>query len=130
MTGKPNGKDRGAPALAPSPLEGGREGSVKLRPLLALKPYVLRHKGMVAVALVSLFVAAAATLAVPLAVRRMIDVGFTGLEPDLVNKYFVTLLGVGLILAIASAARFYCVTWLGEHVVADIRADVFSISRA
>jgi ATP-binding cassette subfamily B protein len=80
---------------------------------------------MMGVALVSLLVAAAATLAVPLAVRRMIDIGFTGIEPDLVNKYFATLLGVGLILAVASAARFYCVTWLGERVVADIRADVF-----
>lgn len=123
MTGKPNGKDRAHPA-EPT-LEGGREGRTTLRPLLALKPYVLRHKGMVAVALVSLLVAAAATLAVPLAVRRMIDIGFAGLEPDLVNKYFATLLGVGLVLAIASAARFYCVTWLGERVVADIRADVF-----
>src|SRR4029079_8164762 len=96
------------------------------RPLLALKPYLLRHKGMIAAALVALIIAAAATLAVPMAVRRMIDVGFTGLEPELVNKYFITLLGVGLVLAVASAARFYCVTWLGERVVADIRADVFN----
>jgi ATP-binding cassette subfamily B protein len=62
---------------------------------------------------------------VPLAVRRMIDVGFSGIEPGLVDKYFATLLGVGLILALASAARFYCVNWLGERVVADIRADIF-----
>jgi len=55
----------------------------------------------------------------------MIDVGFSGVEPGLVDKYFATLLGVGLILAIASAARFYCVNWLGERVVADIRADIF-----
>jgi ATP-binding cassette, subfamily B, bacterial len=80
---------------------------------------------MLAGALVALIVAAAATLAVPLAVRRMIDLGFTGIEPDLVNKYFATLLGVGLILAIASAARFYCVNWLGERLVADLRTDVF-----
>src|SRR5262249_61407807 len=42
-----------------------------------------------------------------------------------VDKYFATLLGVGLVLALASAARFYCVNWLGERVVADIRADIF-----
>jgi ATP-binding cassette, subfamily B, bacterial len=62
---------------------------------------------------------------VPLAVRRMIDLGFSGIEPDLIDKYFATLAGIGLILALASAARFYCVNWLGERVVADIRRDVF-----
>ena len=80
---------------------------------------------MVGAGLLSLVIAAAATLAVPLAVRRMIDVGFAGLEPGLVDKYFATLLGVGVILALASAARFYCVNWLGERVVADVRTEVF-----
>ncbi|MGZ5848993.1 MAG: ABC transporter transmembrane domain-containing protein [Methyloceanibacter sp.] len=96
-----------------------------MRPLLGLKPYLGRYKAMLAAALVALLVSAGATLAVPLAVRRMIDLGFTGIEPDLVDKYFLTLVGVGLILALASAARFYSVNWLGERVVADIRTDVF-----
>lgn len=124
MTGKPNGQDLDAPPSAPA-LEEGRAPRASLRPLLALKPYLFRYKGMVGAALLSLIVAAAATLAVPLAVRRMIDVGFTGIEPGLVDKYFATLLGVGLILALASAARFYCVNWLGERVVADFRTEVF-----
>jgi ATP-binding cassette subfamily B protein len=55
----------------------------------------------------------------------MIDLGFSGIEPDLIDTYFATLIGVGVVLAIASAARFYCVNWLGERVVADIRSDVF-----
>ena len=92
---------------------------------MALRPYLLRHKGMLAAALVALLVSAGATLAVPLAVRRMIDLGFSGIEPDLIDKYFATLAGIGLILALASAARFYAVNWLGERVVADIRRDVF-----
>ncbi len=96
-----------------------------LRPLLALKPYLLHHKGMLGAALLALLVAAAATLAVPLAVRRMIDLGFSGIDPSLIDKYFATLVGVGLVLALASGARFYCVNWLGERVVADIRRDVF-----
>ena len=124
MTGKRNGADRRVRSPA-APLENGRADRASLRPLLALRPYVLRHTGMVTAALIALLVAAAATLAVPLAVRRMIDIGFAGLEPGLVDKYFVTLLGVGLILAVASATRFYCVNWIGERVVADIRADVF-----
>jgi ATP-binding cassette subfamily B protein len=124
VTAKPDGPD-----LNPFPASEAagevRQGRASLRPLLALKPYVLRYRGMIAAALAALIVSAAATLAVPLAVRRMIDVGFSGVEPGLVDKYFATLLGVGLILALASAARFYCVNWLGERVVADIRADIF-----
>jgi ATP-binding cassette subfamily B protein len=98
---------------------------VSLGPLLGLKPYLFRHKAMLLAALVALLASAAATLAVPLAIRRMIDLGFSGIEPDLIDTYFGTLIGVGVVLAVASAARFYCVNWLGERVVADIRSDVF-----
>jgi len=122
VTAKSNGKDE---RLFPASAAAEEETRASLRPLLALKPYLLRYKGMIAGSLVALIVSAAATLAVPLAVRRMIDVGFSRIEPGLVDKYFATLLGVGLILALASAARFYCVNWLGERVVADLRADIF-----
>ncbi|MGH6865873.1 MAG: ABC transporter transmembrane domain-containing protein [Methyloceanibacter sp.] len=123
LTPKPNGKDRqGEPSVRSSEEAGWRPS---LRPLLGIAPYVLRYKAMVASGLLALLVSAAATLAVPLAVRRMIDLGFSGIDPDLIDKYFITLVGVGLILAVASAARFYCVNWLGERVVADIRRDVF-----
>jgi ATP-binding cassette, subfamily B, bacterial len=97
-----------------------------LRSLGALKPYLFRHKAMLAAALIALLVSAGATLAVPLAVRRMIDLGFSGVDPNLIDKYFITLAGIGLVLAAASAARFYAVNWLGERVVADIRRDVFA----
>src|SRR3990172_5450100 len=123
VTAKPNGRDQHA--LSPPAPIGERERQRSLRPLLALKPYLLRHQGMLLAALVALLVSAGATLAVPLAVRRMIDLGFSGIETGLIDKYFVNLLGVGLVLAIASAARFYCVNWIGERVVADIRRDVF-----
>jgi ATP-binding cassette, subfamily B, bacterial len=114
---QPGGRDRHE-SLA-------RDGRAPLRTLLGLAPYLLRHKRMLLAALAALVVSAAATLAVPLAVRRMIDLGFSGIEPDLIDKYFVTLAGLGLVLAVASAARFYAVNWLGERLVADIRRDVF-----
>jgi ATP-binding cassette subfamily B protein len=124
VNSKPNG--RGREDLTPAPRAAADEPPrASLRPLLGLKPYLLRHKGVLAAALGSLLVAAAATLTVPLAVRRMIDLGFSGIDPDLMDKYFLTLVGVGAILAVASAARFYCVNWLGERVIADIRRDVF-----
>ena len=104
----------------------GEARRASLRSLGALEPYLFRHKGMLAAALVALVVSAAATLAVPLAVRRMIDLGFSGIDPGLIDKYFATLAGIGLILALSSAARFYAVNWLGERVVADIRRDVFA----
>jgi ATP-binding cassette subfamily B protein len=115
---------RDGPISKPPEAQEPRRGS--LRSLQALWPYLLRHKAMLAAALVALLVSAGATLAVPLAVRRMIDLGFAGSEPGLIDKYFATLGVIGLILALASAARFYAVNWLGERVVADIRRDVFA----
>ena len=126
VTPKTGGADRHSRRSAPEATERERaKRRAAFRPLLALKPYLLRHKGMLGASLLALFVSAGATLAVPLAVRRMIDLGFSGIDPSLIDKYFATLVGVGLVLALASAARFYCVNWLGERVVADIRRDVF-----
>ncbi|HBF61668.1 MAG TPA: ABC transporter [Methyloceanibacter sp.] len=110
----------------PRPDKTDKSQRASLRPLARIKPYLLRHKGMLAAALIALVAAAGAMLVLPLALRRMIDLGFSGIEPELVDVYFGTLVGVGAVLALASAARFYCVNWLGERVVADIRTDVFS----
>jgi ATP-binding cassette subfamily B protein len=103
-----------------------RAGSRNLRPLARLLPYLLRHRGKVVAAMVALLAAAGATLAVPLAVRRVIDHGFSAENAEFVNQYFAMMLVVAGVLALASAARYYFVTWLGEKVVADLRADVFS----
>jgi ATP-binding cassette, subfamily B, bacterial len=122
----PQAESAARDSLISKPAEAQQPRRGSLRALEALRPYLLRHKGMLAAALIALLVSAGATLAVPLAVRRMVDLGFSGSEPDLINKYFATLGFIGLILALASAARFYAVNWLGERVVADIRRDVFA----
>ncbi|MEM1371281.1 MAG: ABC transporter transmembrane domain-containing protein [Pseudomonadota bacterium] len=96
-----------------------------VRPLLQLAPYLLRYRFALIGAAVALVVSAAATLAVPIAVRRVIDFGFSAERADLINQYFSVLILIGLVLAIASSARFYFVNWLGERVVSDLRADVF-----
>ncbi|MGE0612768.1 MAG: ABC transporter transmembrane domain-containing protein [Hyphomicrobiales bacterium] len=97
-----------------------------LRPLAAIWPYVARYKGMMFAAFLALMVSALATLAIPLGVRRMIDLGFSGDNADLIDQYFLVMGGIGLVLAAGSAARFFCVNWLGERVVADMREDVFT----
>jgi ATP-binding cassette subfamily B protein len=124
VNARPDPQDRQKQTLTRD-AKGNEARRASLGPLLALKRYLFRHKEMLAAALAALLVSAGATLAVPMAVRRMIDLGFSGIEPDLIDKYFATLVGIGFILALASAARFYSVNWLGERVVADIRRDVF-----
>jgi ATP-binding cassette subfamily B protein len=102
-----------------------KAGRRSLRPLAMLLPYVLRRKPQLFGAILALVMAALATLTVPLAVRRMIDHGFTADSAGTINVYFMALIGVVAVLATASSLRFYFVTWLGERVVADLRADVF-----
>jgi ATP-binding cassette subfamily B protein len=97
-----------------------------LSPLLALKPYMIRHPGPLAGAAVALVVSAVAMLAVPMAVRRMIDHGFGQHDGAMIDQYFMMMIVIGLVLAVASASRFYLVNWIGERVVADLRADVFA----
>jgi ATP-binding cassette subfamily B protein len=97
----------------------------RLKPLALLMPYVARYRGRALAALVALIVAALATLAVPLAVRRIIDVGFSDANTLLVDNYFAVLIAVVAVLAVASGARYYLVTTLGERIVADVREEVF-----
>ncbi|WP_024517529.1 ABC transporter ATP-binding protein/permease [Bradyrhizobium sp. Tv2a-2] len=98
----------------------------KLRPLLALSPYIARYRGRAILALIALTVAAVTTLLVPVAVRRMIDFGFTPKGIALINSYFSVMIAVVAVLALASASRYYLVMTIGERIVADLRRDVFA----
>ncbi|MEM7289627.1 MAG: ABC transporter transmembrane domain-containing protein [Pseudomonadota bacterium] len=97
-----------------------------LRPLARLLPYIARYRAQVLLAIFFLLVAAVTTLTLPVAVRRVIDHGFSGANASLVNSYFSVLIGIGLVLAVTSACRYYFVIWLGERIVADLRKDVFN----
>ncbi len=98
----------------------------KLRPLARLIPYLSRYRAMVAAAIVFLVLAAATTLALPLAVRRMVDHGFASADGHFINNYFAMLLVLASVLAAASALRYYYVITIGERVVADLRREVFA----
>lgn len=111
---------------AQSDLEETERKRRSLRPLSRVFPYMSRYKGMLAGALVSLFLAAVTTLTLPLAVRRMIDHGFSGANGVFIDNYFGMLVLLAALLAIASAGRYYFVITLGERIISDLRRDVFS----
>ncbi len=118
MNDNPDGRAAGVEAAKPV-------GRGRLRPLLSLWPFAARYRGRIALAFVVLLVAALTTLAVPLALRRMIDFGFARDRIGLIDQYFMVMIAVAAVLAAASAVRFYLVTTIGERVVADVRAAVF-----
>ncbi|PBB12843.1 ABC transporter [Mesorhizobium loti] len=97
-----------------------------LKPLRRLFPYIAGYRTLVVGALISLAIAAATTLTLPLAVRRMIDHGFSSSSTTFIAEYFAALVAMAAVLAAASAGRYYFVITLGERVVADIRRDVFA----
>jgi ATP-binding cassette subfamily B protein len=136
--GRIDGGGRGGqPARASEPLHTAPEveavnaavvatRGAKLRPLLSLLPYVARYRGRALCALVALIVAALTTLVVPIAVRRMIDFGFTADGMAMINNYFSVMIAVVGVLATASAMRYYLVMTIGERIVADVRREVFA----
>ena len=95
----------------------------RLGTLRALWPFVRRHGGLFTAWLLALALASAATLSLPVAFRQMIDNGFT--DGANINRAFLFLFVVAVVLALASAARFYFVSLLGEKVVADLRGRLY-----
>ncbi len=94
--------------------------------LRLLGPYLRPYRGKVALAILSLFVAAGTVLAFGACLRALIDRGFAQGRPDVLNYALASLLAVAVVLAIASGARFYLVSWLGERVVGTLRRDLFA----
>jgi ATP-binding cassette subfamily B protein len=98
----------------------------RLRPLAALRPFVVPHTRLILLALVALAVAAGASLVLPVAAKQVIDHGFSPTESHHIGRYFMGLLVVTTVMGLAAAGRYYLVTWIGERVVADVRRAVFS----
>lgn len=101
-----------------------------LAALKGLAPFLKPYRNRFIVAGIALVVAAGSTLAIPYAFKQMIDLGFgthAGISSARnVNMVFLALFAVATILALATAARFYSVSWLGERVTADIRSAVYA----
>jgi ATP-binding cassette subfamily B protein len=108
------------PAEAPPP-----RPARTLRPLLMVWRQALRYPKQLAVAIFALFTTSAATLAIPVRFKAIIDDAFgPGANLDAIGDSFRYLLMIVAVLGIATALRFFFVSWLGERVVADLRLKV------
>ncbi len=99
---------------------------LQLSTLRKLLPFLQPYRVRIGCALVVLLIAAGAALAMPLAVRKLVDSGFFVEKPETIPTYFAVLLALVLVMAIFSATRFYLVMWLGERIVADLRRKVYA----
>jgi ATP-binding cassette subfamily B protein len=111
-------------ASSPSPLT--RPTSRNLRVLRRLLPFVRPYMGHALVSAIALTVAAAAVLAFGAGLRWLIDSGFVAGAAHRLDQALVGILAVVVVLALATFARAYFVSWLGERVAADIRSAVFA----
>jgi len=122
------------PASTPAPGNTRTASSTPAKGSLAafkgLFPFLRPYRRQFILAGVALLFAAGATLAIPAAFKQMIDLGFGAAAGEHsiknVDATFLALFGVATVLGIATAARFYMVSWLGERVTADIRSAVYS----
>ena len=107
-----------------------RSAAKSPRALSGLLPFLRPYRVRVALALLFLVGAAAATLALPLALRSLIDGGLVSADPGArvmaLREHFVALFGVGVALGVFSALRFYMVSWLGERITADLHNAVYA----
>ena len=102
-----------------------RPPAKSLNPLRALLPFVRPYRGTLVAALFALLVASVSMLALPVAVRQLIDHGLAANDASAINRYFYGLLIAAVFYGGFAALRFYLVTWLGERVVADLRIAVY-----
>jgi ATP-binding cassette subfamily B protein len=102
-----------------------RPRAKSLNPLRALVPFLRPYRGALLAAIGALLVASAAMLALPVALRQLIDHGLAAKDASTINRYFVGFLAAAVIYGVFAALRFYLVTWLGERVVADLRTAVY-----
>lgn len=102
-----------------------RPKAKSVKPLRALGPFLRPYRWVLVAGMVALLLASGAMLALPLALKGLIDKGMTVGDAATINGYFIAFLGVAALFGLFAALRFYIVTWLGERVVADLRTAVY-----
>ncbi len=99
--------------------------SSKMQPIWRLMPFILHYRWRLVATATFLLISATATLVIPMVAGKIIDKGFLAKNLEVVAQYGWQIVGVGLVMAVASAARFYFVSQLGERVLTDLRKAVF-----
>jgi ATP-binding cassette subfamily B protein len=113
-----------ARGAAPDTGEQEREKSKHVGALRGLGPFLMPYRVLVVLAGLALMLTAGLSLALPMAVRRVVD-NFGTQNDALLDKYFGAAIGIAALLALGTGLRYALVTRLGERVVADIRKAVF-----
>ena len=93
--------------------------------LKVLLPFVSPYKKQLFIAILSLVLAASATLAVPFCFREIINLGFNSSSSAQINSTFIQLFLIASVVAFSTALRFYMVSWLGERITSDIKKAVY-----
>ena len=106
--------------------ESGSTLPKRLSPLLGLAPFLKPYWLRWIWTFLALIIAAGTTLTLPVAFRYLIDSGFSSGKSEHIDHYFLALFGLSVILATATALRFYFVSWLGERVTADVRSAIYA----
>ena len=96
----------------------------RLLSLRGLAPFLRPHRGLLFGWLGALALSSTSTLVFPWAFKQVIDQGFVA-GGD-INRWFLLLFSVAVVLALATAVRFFCVSLLGERVIADLRRSLYS----
>src|SRR5690606_3643017 len=112
--GRPQGDDKAAPVAPRS-----------MQPLKRLLPFVLRYPVRLGLTLVFLLIAAATSLVIPAIAGRIVDEGFLAQNLENITRYGWIAILVGAVMGLASGARFYFISIIGERVLTDLRRAVF-----
>ncbi len=102
-----------------------RPKAKSVKPLRSLGPFLQPYRWVLVAGMAALLLASGAMLALPVALKGLIDKGMTVGDAATINGYFIAFLGVAALFGLFAAMRFYIVTWLGERVVADLRTAVY-----
>ncbi|MDP2177253.1 ABC transporter transmembrane domain-containing protein [Methylicorpusculum sp.] len=102
-----------------------RVASAKIKIFSRLSVFFKPYKLRMLMAFVALVIAAASSLSLPLVIRNIVDQGFFVNQQAVIDRYFLILLAIVVVMSLFSALRYYLVMWLGERIVADIRSTLY-----
>ena len=105
--------------------ESADSGAAKIKILSQLWVFFKPYKLKLLLAFVVLVIAAGSALSLPLVIRQIVDQGFFVHQQATIDRYFLVLLGIVVVMSVFTAARSYLVMWVGERIVADLRMTLY-----